>query len=247
MAKTETRNEAPALTDLREKGRNPDGSVSALDRRLFMSLTALGGVKDFAPLITALASAEIPSVLYADFHDPRGAALLAMSEDESFFTGDLRRFLNSGPFESLEIKPAYAMAGRTYALGHEPNLEDWLIARPKRMVSDPEWPWAVWYPLRRTGAFSALSLEEQTKILREHGAIGHAFGSAGLGRDIRLACHGMDPADNDFVIGLVGRALHPLSALVAAMRKTRQTSAYIQSMGPFFVGQAIWHHQEKPA
>ena len=54
--------------------------------------------------------------------------------------------------------------------------------------------------------------------------------------DVRLACHGIDAADNEFVIGLVGGTLHPLSHLVQAMRKTRQTSEFIAQMGPFFVG-----------
>ena len=35
---------------------------------------------------------------------------------------------------------------------------------------------------------------------------------------------------------LVGRDLHPLTHLVQAMRKTRQTSEFIEKMGPFFVG-----------
>jgi len=38
----------------------------------------------------------------------------------------------------------------------------------------------------------------------------------------------------------VGRALHPLSHLVQAMRRTIQTSEYIEKLGPFFVGHAIW-------
>ena len=54
------------------------------------------------------------------------------------------------------------------------------------------------------------------------------------------SCHGLDVHDNDFVIGLVGRQLHPLSHLVQAMRKTTQTSQYLQTLGPFFVGHALW-------
>jgi len=77
-------------------------------------------------------------------------------------------------------------------------------------------------------------------VLREHSVIGHAFGSAGYAQDIRLACAGLDKNDNDFVIGLVGRELYPLSACVQAMRKTRQTASYIQQMGPFFVGRTLW-------
>ena len=42
------------------------------------------------------------------------------------------------------------------------------------------------------------------------------------------------------MIGLIGEALHPLSHVVQAMRKTRQTSQYISQMGPFFVGHRAW-------
>jgi chlorite dismutase len=77
-------------------------------------------------------------------------------------------------------------------------------------------------------------------ILSEHGKIGHRFGDAGLAHDIRLACFGMDQHDNDFVIGLVGKQLFPLSACIQAMRKTKQTSYHMQEMGPFFIGKAIW-------
>ena len=47
------------------------------------------------------------------------------------------------------------------------------------------------------------------------------------------------PDDNEFVIGLVGAELHPLSHLVQSMRKTRQTSEFIAQMGPFFVGHVL--------
>ena len=56
----------------------------------------------------------------------------------------------------------------------------------------------------------------------------------GSSRGVML--RGLDAADNEFVIGLVGRELHPLSHLIQAMRKTRQTSEFIEKMGPFFVG-----------
>ena len=63
---------------------------------------------------------------------------------------------------------------------------------------------------------------------------------ADLAHDIRLACHGLDTHDNDFLIGLVGKELQPLSHLVQTMRKTVQTSEYMASLGPFFVGHALW-------
>ena len=85
-----------------------------------------------------------------------------------------------------------------------------------------------------------LSTQEQREILQEHGGIGFAFGKAGHAHDVRLACYGIDKNDNDFVIGLIGHDLHPLSATVQAMRKTKQTSDYLENLGPFFVGKAIW-------
>ena len=56
---------------------------------------------------------------------------------------------------------------------------------------------------------------------------------------MRLACHGLDANDNEFVIGLLGAKLHPLSHVVQTMRKTKQTSEYISQMGPFFVGRVV--------
>ena len=67
-----------------------------------------------------------------------------------------------------------------------------------------------------------------------------AFGAADLAHDVRLACHGLDRDDNDFVIGLIGKDLFPLSAVVQSMRKTQQTALYLDRLGPFFVGRAIW-------
>jgi chlorite dismutase len=34
--------------------------------------------------------------------------------------------------------------------------------------------------------------------------------------------------------------LFPLSAIVQEMRKTEQTSQYLDSLGPFFVGKVLW-------
>jgi chlorite dismutase len=228
------------ITDLREKGAVKDGERQALDRRLFMQLLVFGGCRDTSVLVEALKGAGIPSVLYADINDPRGVGLLTMSEDPGFFVTKLRAMLNGAVFASLELKSEYTMLGRTYALGHEEDLEEWLIRRSKKVVTNPAWQWAVWYPLRRSGSFALLPPREQGEILMEHGMIGRAFGKADLGHDIRLSSFGLDKHDNDFVIGLIGKELHPLSALVQTMRKTRQTSTYIDEMGPFFIGKALW-------
>ena len=222
--------------DVQERGANQQTSK----RRLFMQFQAFGGCTESKPLVDALEHGQIEGVLYHDLNDPRGVGVLAISEDPGFFATRLRNLVNSGPFAALIQKPDFAMLGRTYSSGYEPDLEDWLLRRPRRTVLNPAWPWAIWYPLRRTGAFARLSPQEQGAILREHGTIGRAYGDADLAHDIRLACHGLDVHDNDFVIGLIGRDLHPLSHLVQSMRKTIQTSQYIQTLGPFFVGHALW-------
>ncbi len=226
--------------DIREKGGIRAGAQQVSDRRLFMQFLAFGDARDLTALEDALTRSGIEGVLYEDANDPRGVGLLTWSDNPDFFVATVRPIVNSGPFTELTLKPEYTMMGRTYALGHEPNLEDWLMDRSRKAVTDPDWRWHVWYPLRRKGEFNALPAEEQTSILREHGRIGHSFGEAGFAMDVRLACFGMDKNDNDFVIGLVGKELYPLSACVQAMRKTKQTAHYIQEMGPFFVGRAVW-------
>ena len=131
------------------------------------------------------------------------------------------------------------MFGRTYS-GYEADLEDWLLGRPRRTALDPEWPWAIWYPLRRTGTFARLTPQEQGAILKEHGRSGATYGEADLAHDVRLACHGLDTHDNDFVIGLVGRELHPLSAPGADDAPDRADLGVSPELGPFFVGHALW-------
>ncbi len=40
------------------------------------------------------------------------------------------------------------------------------------------WPWAIWYPLRRSGSFERLEPSARGSMLREHGEIGKAYGEA---------------------------------------------------------------------
>jgi hypothetical protein len=230
----------PEAPDISEKGGLKDGQPQRSDVRLFMQFFAFGGCTDAAALGPHLAATGVTGVVYEDVSDPRGVAVLALSRTPAFFVDVLRPALVTGPFAGLALKPAFTLFGRTYALGYEPDLDEVLFRRPTRTVLNPAWPWAVWYPLRRNGRFAQLPADEQRKILAEHGAIGMAFGSADLAHDIRLACHGLDTNDNDFVVGLIGKDLHPLSAVVQAMRKTQQTALYLDRLGPFFVGRAIW-------
>jgi chlorite dismutase len=216
-----------------------------MDRRLFMQLlvfqvpigTSISANQE--ALLTALREADIPSVVYADVNDPRGIALLTFSEDPAVFVDSVRPLFETEPMRNWALRPELTMIGRTYSSGYENDLGFWLLDRPRQTVLNPEWNWAVWYPLRRSGAFEQLEPKEKGGILREHATIGRAYGDQNLAHDVRLACHGLDANDNEFLIGLVGEKLHPLSHVVQAMRGTVQTSKYIQHMGPFFVGRAI--------
>lgn len=230
----------PDPPDISEKGGLRGGQPQRSDARLYMQMLAFGGCADSYALGPHLTAAGVTGAVYEDVNDPRGVGVLALSRDPAFFLEALRPALNSGPFAMLALKPEFRLFGRTYALGYEPDLDDVLFHRPVRTVLNPAWPWAVWYPLRRSGRFAQLPPDEQRVILAEHGAIGTAFGASDLAHDIRLACHGLDVNDNDFVVGLVGKDLYPLSAVVQAMRKTQQTSQYLDRLGPFFIGRAVW-------
>lgn len=231
--------------DVNEYGGKRDGVRQSMNRRLFMQLLVLDappGIDVDAigrEIAVLLASRKLPGVVYADGSSPHALGLLTWSEDPAHFVKDLRPLFREEALQDLEIRQGFTMFGRTYATGYEPDLEHWLLRRPVENVTNEAFPWHVWYPLRRTGAFSRLEPQEQASILREHAQIGMAYGQQDLATDIRLASHGIDAADNEFVIGLVGRELHSLSHLVQTMRKTRQTSEFIEQMGPFFVGYVL--------
>jgi len=233
-------NHPPEKLDLSEKGRDEAGKAVSSDRRLFMQLQAFGGCHDIDSVIKATRSLKAPLVVYKDMNDPSGIGVATASEDPDFFVNEWRDLLQQDAFSKLTFKPEFTMLGRTYSIGYENNLDHILVDRPIERLTNPDWPWAVWYPLRRSGAFAKLPADEQKAILGEHGKLGATFSVSDMGRDIRLDCRALDKNDNDFVIGLIGRELFPLSAMVQAMRKTRQTSEFLESLGPFFVGKAVW-------
>ena len=223
-----------------ERGMGPDGKPVYSDRRLYITFLAYGGCRDHAPVIAALETGGVTGTVYADINDPLGIGLAVASEDPNYFVGPLRDILAGDAFAALVQKPEYTMLGRSYSIGYETDLDRVLVDRPRERLVAPQWPWAVWYPLRRHGSFALLDAKEQRDTLMEHGRIGNAFGEADYPHDIRLACHGLDKNDNDFVVALLGKELHPLSVVVQTMRKTKQTSTYLASLGPFFIGKALW-------
>jgi chlorite dismutase len=229
--------------DLAERGRR-GGQEIALDRRLFMKFTAFGGCADPHAAITALAEDGVDGALYLDANDPQGIGIIVMAEDPAYFVTTLRSLFNRGQFASLTHKAEFDMLGRTYSIGYEADLEDTLFAKPRGKILNAAHHWAVWYPLQRSKKFQTLPADHQRRILAEHGSLAKRYGAGGHAADVRLACHGLDKNDNDFIVGLLGPKLHPLSAVVQEMRKTEQTSQYLDSLGPFFVGKTAW--QAKP-
>jgi hypothetical protein len=234
----------PQELDLSERGAAVDGSPQILDKRLFMQLLVLRPTEMNSMTAQALGrrieNEHVGAVIYEDVNDPLSLGVLTFSTEPLDFVDKVRKALLSEGSKTFTLRDDMTMFGRAYSTGYEDDLEYWMIRRPAETVLNPAWPWAVWYPLRRSGAFEKLEPREKGGILREHGEIGKAYGRTDLAHDVRLACHGLDKNDNEFVIGLIGKELHPLSHVVQRMRGTRQTSEFISQMGPFFVGRAVF-------
>jgi chlorite dismutase len=239
--------------DLRERGAPVNGTPQFSSERLFMQLLVLSIEKPTPTTAEAIGSAVAdrgaPVVVYEDVNHPNSFGVLTFSTDPLIFTDRVRPALNSlgSTHDSVpSVREEMTMLGRTYSTGYESDLPFWLLRRPAETVMNPAWNFAVWYPLRRSGAFEKLEPREKGAILREHGEIGKRYGAQDLAHDVRLACHGLDANDNEFVIGLIGEDLYPLSHVVQQMRGTRQTSEFINQMGPFFVGRARYRASPSP-
>ncbi|MBQ02950.1 MAG: chlorite dismutase family protein [SAR202 cluster bacterium] len=228
------------VPDLVEHGAPVGGTPQTLETRLFAQLQVFTGCLATEPVVNAVRDSGLEAVVYANLNDPRGVGVLLLSEVPTLFAEEGRALLAGPAFAGLTPMPDFTMLGRTYASGREADLKDFLLHKVRRNALNPAYPWGMWYPLRRLGAFNRLPRRDQGRILMEHGMVGRAYGDLGLAVDIRLECHGLDRDDNEFVIGLIGPDLYPLSKLVKDMRGTVQTSEYMQDMGPFFVGRAIY-------
>lgn len=241
----------PAV-DVHERGLPKDGVPQRMDRRLYVKLTALEGPTAraiepaCAAVLAAARAAGAALVVYQDVQSPRTLALVTFSDDPTALVRWDRALHAVPELDAFRPRNELAMIGRTYSSGYENDLAFWLLKRPVDTLLHEGWDWGIFYPLRRKGEFNRLPREEQGKILREHGEIGRAYGELDLAHDLRLACHGLDTNDNDFVIGLIGKDLHPLSHVVQSMRGTRQTAELMEQMGPFFVGRVLGRNAGVP-
>src|SRR5450432_2085927 len=128
-----------------------------MHRRLFMQFLAFhvegsGAETRGKTLTSALHERRIPAVVYDDVNDPRGIGVLTWSENPAHFVTAVRPVLGN-PQQGLVLRPELTMLGRSYSTGYEQDLPFWLIDRPQQTVLDEAHPWAIWYPLRRSGAF----------------------------------------------------------------------------------------------
>ncbi len=237
MNTEQKRPQQPEPLDIREVGAPIDGKPQVSDLRLFLQLHVFEGCSDLKPIIETLEKGSLNAVLYDDLNHPTGIGVLFMAEDPAvLMTASRTLLLKAQDTPDLLYRSEMTMTGRTYSSGREPNLEEWLLNKPRQNVLNPDFPWAIWYPLRRKPEFYRLEHRERGRILGEHAMLGRSYATGGYASDIRLACFGLDTNDNEFVIGLVGPELYPLSRLIQDMRQTEQTTKYIESLGPFFIG-----------
>lgn len=231
----------PEPLDLREVGAPIDDKPQVSDKRLFFQLHVFSDCYHPDVFIDHIQKSNYSpptAVFYDDLNDPTGFGVLlnapdpASLLDQSLVLRDMQRKFD----HEISYRPEMTMIGRTYSSGREPDLEEWLISKPIRNVFNPEFPWAIWYPLRRKPEFYQLEQRDRGRILGEHAMLGRSYAAGGYASDIRLACFGLDTNDNEFLIGLVGPELYPLSRLIQDMRQTEQTTKYIESLGPFFIG-----------
>ncbi|CAD7954210.1 unnamed protein product [Amoebophrya sp. A120] len=232
--------------DVKERGGNGD----AVDYRLWMQLLVydlhgastpdhftaanqLSSEETLRQFHLILTSKKIPHVLYSHIYHPTQVGLLFWSQDPSYFVKHVNPLLQHG---DTKARLLHTMFGKTYSNGHEQDLDYALLQKPVKMAMKKEHEYCIWYPLRRCGKFYLEEPEAQCEMLLEHALIGRSYGEKNLAHDIRLQATGLDEKDNEFVIGLVGKQLHPLAKVIQDMRKTRHTSEFIESLGPFFVG-----------
>jgi chlorite dismutase len=127
---------------------------------------------------------------------------------------------------------AYLAARRRsrYLAGHEhPESEH------ARVTAGPvgDHPYLVLYPMVKKRSWYALPLEERTRIMGAHFAVGHRYSEIRIHTGYSF---GID--DQEFVVAFEAPDVRQFLALVADLRET-ESSAYTERETPIFVGRAL--------
>ena len=197
------------------------------DSSLFLQLLVFTDCAEIKPLLLPLKNSLIDCVLYKNFNDPQGIALLAVTDDPEQIVTDLPDVVCSRLFRTLTQRPDLTMTGRAWdGTQRSDQLET--------VVKNEEMPWGLWYTMRGTPAFARLHEVEQAAVLDS------ITSPAGLNAEdfvqIRLKSHALDGGGNEFMHGVHARSPRHLSLFVEAIKRTEQYAQHIVSAGPFFVG-----------
>ena len=158
----------PEPVDLQEVGASIDGDLQVSDRRLFLQLHVFEDCSDPNNIVEVLEKGNLNAVLYDDINNPTGIGVLFIVEDPAVLATAARDLLvGLQQAATLSYRPEMTMTGRTYSSGREPNLEEWLLNKPLQNALNPNFPWAIWYPLRRKSEFYLLEHRERGRILGE--------------------------------------------------------------------------------
>jgi chlorite dismutase len=196
-----------------EPAAGPRAMVSALSRRL--------------------REKRIDGVIYGDANDHRGIGLLTWAADPGDILDNVHALLGGKRFSALTPRPGWVMFGR---------VSGDAAANTPEVLLNGDRNWAAWYPVRNKAEWALLDDAAQAKVHKAHGTVAKSFTDDGRVAYVRLACHGIDPEDNDQIFGLTAGSLMDISLLQEAMRGTAQVATHVSKMGPVFVGRKIWQN-----
>ena len=139
MNTEQKRPQQPEPLDIREVGAPIDGKPQVSDLRLFLQLHVFEGCSDLKPIIETLEKGSLNAVLYDDLNHPTGIGVLFMAEDPAvLMTASRTLLLKAQDTPDLLYRSEMTMTGRTYSSGREPNLEEWLLNKPRQNVLNPD-------------------------------------------------------------------------------------------------------------
>lgn len=206
------------------------------EKPLFLQLSVFTDCTDFKQLLMHLSRLELECFLFKDLRDPQGIGVLAIAEDPEHIVSELRDALSGRLLRVLMLRHDLSMTARTCDTATSSRRD------VEAMLNNPEWPWAIWYPMRGTANLAELDEKLEGPVF-DRMVDTAGLDPADFGR-VLLKSHGLDGAGNEFVQGLFGRHLHELSAVVEATRRTPLHSEYVAASGPFFVGRVIGRERE---